>query len=59
MSEALGGGTLTPWARANLRGLFSQACTVLSIASMSRDSNTGKGRGGVGVGKGHHVMGMA
>lgn len=40
--------TLTPWARANFWGLLIQACTVLSMASMSRDSSTGGGKASVG-----------
>ena len=52
---AASGCTLTPWARANLWGLLAQARTVLSMASMSRDSSTGGGRaasGGAGAPRG-------
>lgn len=44
------GWTRTPWARANFWGLLIQACTVLSMASMSRDSRTGGRESGVGRG---------
>lgn len=43
----------TPWERANFTGFSIQARTVLTMASMSRESSTGHEKGGVGE-RGHH-----
>lgn len=47
--------TLTPWACANFWGLLTQAFTVLSMASMSRDSSTGGGESGHQQGRGREA----
>lgn len=46
------GVTVTPWERANFTGFSIQARTVLTIASISRESSTGQEkRGGWEKGK--------
>lgn len=40
------GVTFTPWERANFTGFSIQARTVLTIASISKESNTAQEKGG-------------